>query len=350
MAVRKRVTPKGTVLYMVDIVLPNGKRIRKHIGPSKKQAEQVHKKIMSEIVEGTWGIQEQKMIQFCELVPLYLEYCELNKSASTVRSDRSRMEGHLLSYFGDLLLNQITVALVESYKGMRIREGASAKTVNHDLSLLQSMIKFAQERDHVRDNMVARVKKLKLAKNPPRYLSHGEIERLLEAARGSHLRPLLETALATGMRKSELFNLKWTDIDFEQDTVTVQSKEDWHTKNYKARALALTPRLRRVLIEQRRDQEVQGFNSEYVLTYEGRKLLATVKKSLKTVLRKAGLKNVTLHTLRHTFASQLCMAGVSLKAVQELMGHASFETTLQYAHLSKDHVKKQVLRLPFAGD
>ena len=63
---------------------------------------------------------------------------------------------------------------------------------------------------------------------------------------------------------------------------------------------------------------------------------------------KAGLQNVTLHTLRHTFASQLAIAGVPLRYVQELMGHQSFQTTLQYAHLSEEHVKKQVLRLPFA--
>ena len=66
------------------------------------------------------------------------------------------------------------------------------------------------------------------------------------------------------------------------------------------------------------------------------------------LVKKAGLENVTLHTLRHTFASQLVMAGVPLRDVQELMGHRSFETTLQYAHLSEDHVKQQVLKLPFA--
>lgn len=68
----------------------------------------------------------------------------------------------------------------------------------------------------------------------------------------------------------------------------------------------------------------------------------------KAITKKAGLDNVTLHTLRHTFASQLVMVGVPLRYVQELMGHQSFETTLQYAHLSEEHVKSQVLRLPFA--
>ena len=79
------------------------------------------------------------------------------------------------------------------------------------------------------------------------------------------------------------------------------------------------------------------------------KLKATVKKSLRTVLREADLDGVTLHTLRHTFASQLVMAGVSLRKVQELMGHQSFETTLQYAHLSQDHAKQEVLKLPYAA-
>ena len=78
----------------------------------------------------------------------------------------------------------------------------------------------------------------------------------------------------------------------------------------------------------------------------------------RTPVEKAGLNqdpddnsgNVTLHTLRHTFASQLAIAGVLLVYIQELMGHQSSQTTLQYAHLPEEHVKKQVLRLPFAGE
>ncbi len=128
----------------------------------------------------------------------------------------------------------------------------------------------------------------------------------------------------------------------------IQSKVDWHTKNYKVRAIQLTPVLYNVLMEHRKLHLELGTKSDYVFTYQGHKIKSNIKRSLKTVLKKAGLENVTLHTLRHTFASQLVMVGVSLKEVQELMGHQSFETTLQYAHLSEDHVKRQVLKLPFA--
>jgi len=89
--------------------------------------------------------------------------------------------------------------------------------------------------------------------------------------------------------------------------------------------------------------------NDYAFTYQGNRIKTDICGSLRTVLNKAGLRDVTLHTLRHTFASQLVMAGVALKEVQELMGHQSFETTIQYVHLSEDHVKRQVLKLPFAN-
>ncbi len=91
-----------------------------------------------------------------------------------------------------------------------------------------------------------------------------------------------------------------------------------------------------------------GIRSAYVFTYQGERIKRGIRDSLRTTVAKAGLQNVTLHTLRHTFASELTIAGVPLRYVQELMGHQSFQTTLQYAHLSEEHVKKQVFRLPFA--
>jgi integrase len=190
---------------------------------------------------------------------------------------------------------------------------------------------------------------MKLSKNNPRYLSQSEIERLLDCAKEFYVYPLLVTALHTGMRKSELFNLTWNDIDFEQKTVAIQSKPDWHTKNYKPRVLQMTPVLYSVLKEHRHFQLELGYKLNYVFTYEGNRINASIAKSLNRVLDKAGITGVTLHTLRHTFASQLVLAGVSLREVQELMGHQSYETTLKYSHLSEEHVKKQVLRLPYGN-
>ena len=112
----------------------------------------------------------------------------------------------------------------------------------------------------------------------------------------------------------------------------------------------MTAVLQEVLREQA--QEVlaeEGDLVGHVFTYKGEPIKQDFRKSLGRVMRRAGLKGVTLHTLRHTFASQLVMAGVPLRDVQELMGHQSYDTTLRYAHLAPDHVKQQVTRLPFGN-
>ena len=99
-----------------------------------------------------------------------------------------------------------------------------------------------------------------------------------------------------------------------------------------------------------RNRIESAVRSEYVFTYKGAKIRGGIDTTLRKVVKKAGLTDITLHTFRHTFASQLALAGVPLRDIQELMGHQSFQTTLQYAHLSEEHVKKRVLQLPFAGN
>jgi len=171
----------------------------------------------------------------------------------------------------------------------------------------------------------------------------------LEAVRDSHLYPLIVAAIHTGMWKSELLNLKWSDVKLTRGTVTIQAKKDWHTKNYRSRTLQMTPVLQKVLVEHKKTQRQLGFESDYVFSYQGKKVEWGNDLTFNRLAGKAGLSGVTLHTLRHTFASPLVIAGVPLRDVQELMEHRSFETTLQYAHLSEDHVKQQVMKLPFAN-
>jgi len=239
--------------------------------------------------------------------------------------------------------------MIDEYIAMRVNKGAAPKTVNNELVNISHMLNMAIRWKYLKYNVASNVTKLKVPKNPPRFLSQDEICRLIEAAKHSHIYPLIITALHTGMRKSELLNLKYTDIDFQQGTITVQNKSDWHTKNYKPRVFQMTPFLNEVLTVHKNHQEESGVDCEYLFTYKGERIKQDIRKSFGSVLKKSGLKNVTLHKLRHTFASQLVMAGVPLRDVQALMGHQNFETTLQYAHLSEDHVKKQVLRLPFAN-
>ncbi len=346
--------------WSVDVYLPNGKRYRKTVG-TKKQAEELENKITAEVVTGKWSLRG-KDITFDELLPEYFEYSKASKAESTHANDKYRIEAHLLPYFGKYTLKDITPRMIDRYKAMRVRERTpdnevSNNTVNHELVCLSHIFKMAVRWGYAEQNPVLSVEKLKLAKRPPRFLSLEEIDRLLGACRGTHIYPIVITALHTGMRKAELLNLQWSDIDFEQHEIYIQPKKDWHTKNYKSRKAYMTPVLYETLQEHRRLHVKNGVRSDYVFTYNGERIRYGIDDSLATAVKKAGLKtdsdeeeNVTLHTMRHTLASQLAIAGVPLRDIQELMGHQSFETTLQYAHLSEEHVRKQVLRLPFSGE
>ena len=341
MAVRKRGNR-----WFVDLYLPNGERYRKMVG-TKKRAEEVERKIEIEILEGKWDLGE-KDVTLSEFLPGYFEYSRASKAGSTYSNDKYRIEAHLLPSFGDTSLKKINPQMLDKYKARRVREGASNNTVNHELVCLNHIMKMAIRWRYVEHNPVSSVEKMRVPKRPPRFLSLEEIDRLLEASRGSHIYPILMTALHTGLRKSELLNLRWSDIDFDQRTIAVQPKEDWNTKNYKSRTISLTPALYEMLQEHWKQRVELGIKSRYAFTYLGERIRKGIRDSLRTAVSEAGLQNVTLHILRHTFASQLTMAGVPLRYVQELMGHQSFQTTLQYAHLSEEHVKKQALRLPFA--
>ncbi len=96
---------------------------------------------------------------------------------------------------------------------------------------------------YAEQNPATAVEKLKVARRFPRFLSLEEIDRLLDACRGTHIYPIVMTAIHTGMRKSEFLNLLWSDVDFDQRKISIQPSKDWHTKNYKSRTMSMTPAL-----------------------------------------------------------------------------------------------------------
>ena len=142
---------------------------------------------------------------------------------------------------------------------------------------------------------------------------------------------MVELVLNSGLRKSELLHLKWSDIDLKNRLLFI-----WDTKNKESRSIPLNDNAVKVIIRIPRN-----LKSEYLFPSPVNQLKPWVdfRKDWKKALRKAGIEDFTFHDLRHTFASHLVMAGVDLKTVQELLGHKSIEMTLRYAHLSSSHKK-----------
>lgn len=128
---------------------------------------------------------------------------------------------------------------------------------------------------------------------------------------------------------------KWHDVDWTNGIIHILK-----IKNSEKRELPINKTVRNILIKIKRDP-----NSPYVFVSFDGKPFVDIKKSFHTALIKAKIENFRFHDLRHTFASQLVMAGVDLLTVKELLGHKKIEMTLRYSHLSCDHKKRAVKAL-----
>lgn len=147
------------------------------------------------------------------------------------------------------------------------------------------------------------------------------------AACPPHLRPIVETALLTGMRKEELLSLKWEQINHGLIHLSkTKSGNPWH--------LPISGRLVEIFQQLRHQNHLK---SPYVFCDGQGRRFNTVKRSFATACRKAEISDFRFHDLRHTFTSHLIMRGANLKTVQELLGHSDIKMTMRYAHLCPGH-------------
>jgi integrase len=194
--------------------------------------------------------------------------------------------------------------------------------------MLKAMFNKGIQWDLLTDNPAVGVGKLREAGGRTRFLDHEEIVRLLNSATDG-FRPILITALHTGMRRGEILSLKWSEVDLGNGIITVQE-----SKSGRKRVIPVDETLHKVLYRlPSRFQKGYVFPSPVKLG----KRRFDVLRQWRNVIKRAEIENVRFHDLRHTFASHLVMNAVDIKTVQELLGHASLNMTMRYTHLAPDH-------------
>ena len=225
--------------------------------------------------------------------------------------------------------------MIEKYKLTRKEEKAEPATINRELGCLRHMFNMAIKWKKAQVNPVREVKFLKEPKEKDRILSEEEEARLLEAVRtghkAKHLEPIIATALHTGMRKGEILNLKWSNVDFRNGLIIVEG-----TKNGEIRKIPMNKKLTQTL-----EGAKKVSKGDYVFSENG-KPYRDVKTGWWTALENAGIENFTFHGLRHTFGSRLGMAGIDIRTIQELMGHKDIKMTMRYSHPTPEHKKRAV--------
>jgi integrase len=275
----------------------------------------------------------------------------------TLEAHRYFVDHHLLPALRGCLVRGITVEHVAGLLGDMRAKGRSEKTIAGALATLHNIMRFAIRNGWIIENPVEKLEsdeRPRPVRRPQRVLGRNEIARLLDACIPAH-RPLIATALYTGMRQSEVLGLIWTDVNLARGSIPVRAQLSRARQGRPARRVApktaaalreipLAPQLVAVLAEHRRQSAFNGGGDWVFTTRCGTPLSQrnAQRRALGRAAHLAGLEDgsvgVRFHDLRHTFASHLII-DICLDVVQvsRILGHASVSTTLDvYAHLFDD--------------
>jgi integrase len=268
-----------------------------------------------------------------------------NCKANYYRTSEQYLRVHAVPFFGDRLLTDIEPEHIAEFKAALVAKKLRPKTVNNALGVIGRMYTDAIEWGYAKTNPVRRVKPLKVATPEIRFWVHEQSEAFLAAARRmrSAWYPFFLMALRTGMRLGELCALRWQDVDFALKQVRV-------VQNWTNGVLEETPKSGKARVLDLADDVIAALKAHRHLlgelvfpNHDGGYLSPTqIKKPYLAVMKAAGVPRIRFHDLRHTFASQLVIKGVPLKAVQELLGHADIKMTMRYAHLAPGKTREYV--------
>lgn len=289
----------------------------------------------------------------------YLKWVEVNRATSTYRRYTQVVRQHFADFAKQkqvTYLDELKSEFFEDYKQYRLRCRVLSRglndtsrgivqwnTVKREMVIIQSMMSRAVNAEHLSVNPMKKVERMKERVTRDRFLSEEEVDLIL-ANCSPRQYPIWVTFLQTGMREGELVNLEWNDIDFERRMAHVQVKEFWQPKTSEPRSIPMSSFLYETLRQHRR-QCSPGV--KWVFSAKSGQQVRHLLREFKALCHRLGIEGVTLHTMRHTFASHLIMRGVDIRTVQKLMGHKSIDMTMRYAHLAPDHLKNAVEKLPF---
>lgn len=356
-------------VWHCDFVSPSGKRIRRSLETSdKRQAQELHDQLKAE----AWRVEklgDYPSVTFDDACLRWLQEKEHKKSLD---DDKTKIE-YFLEFFSERLLSSITETdILKATSGMINRKhkevweikAASAKkkgskiapykpkpatqaTKDRYLAFLRSLFRAAvNDWKWIGKSPTIKVRQKKEIR--VRWLTKEEATTLIQCM-PDVMKPVVMFALATGLRRSNILNLEWTQIDLQRKVAWIHPED---TKGGKAIGVALNETGCRVLRMQ------IGKHQQYVFvhteawhradgspTEKVRKMRVDDNTAWNTGLRRAGITNFRFHDLRHTWASWLVQAGVPLTALQEMGGWESIEMVQRYAHLAPNHLVEHARRI-----
>ncbi len=342
---------RGDGRWVVQIELADGTRKTYYV-KSKKEGREKLKQVQRDLEQGRLATGPRQTVK------QYLEYWleEVHKpniKISTYVKYHKVIQGYIVPALGDIQLEKLTPQQVTALYNKKRRDGLAPKTIHSIHGVLHKALDNAVSWNLVARNVCDVVKPPRLVKTEKPSLTMEEAHTLLESLRGHRLEMLLTMALTTGMRRGELLGLRWTDIDFKKKLVRVRRTVDYiprhgYVENEpKTAAGTRSITLADFVLEMLRQHQTTQVEAKLQVgsTWENRNLVFTdltggyfnpryLERLFPKILVEAGLAPMRFHDLRHSAATLLLEMGVSMKVVQEILGHSSYMITADiYAHV-----------------
>ena len=245
---------------------------------------------------------------------------------------------------------QVRPTEIREYLSHLMEQGLERSTISRKIASLRSFYKYLVRHGVVSSNPLIGLQTPKQPKKLPEFMYLREIEELLKidssTPRGLRDRAILEVLYGSGLRVSELTGLNLEDIDLERGYLRVYGKGAKERISFLGctgcRALNdYLQKGRPFFLVRAQDQAEAAVQAVFLNKNGGRLTARSVRRILNSYAEKAALgKNVSPHTLRHSFATHLLEGGADLRVVQELLGHANISTTQIYTHLGREQIKK----------
>lgn len=359
-SIRERIDASGKKSYHVQIRI-KGFPPQTQSFENKSVAKQWAQRVETELREGRYmphAVAQRHTVK--EMLETYRERVLIPLKPKRVRDQGSQLEWWI-NKIGRYSLADITPAIIGKHRDELLattfgkkkpKKLAPATVVRYMAILSHAFSVAAKEWQWLPASPMSKVKKPKVANGRIRYLSAEELDRLRAAAALSenmHLAVVVEVAVSTGMRYSEIMNLRWRDVLLdEQGRCALAVLEE--TKNGERRGVPLTGSGQSALdsVRQARAKANDGkVNGELLLFPSAAKKDKPVelRKSWETALRRAKIEDFRFHDLRHTTASYLVMSGATGPEVAEVLGHKDLQMVKRYAHLSKAHITGVLSRM-----
>ena len=268
----------------------------------------------------------QKNVYFNRLKELYIKHAKTNHKK--YKNQIYYLNG-LEKYFNNgkpvnTIKPEHILKYIEYLRNSGKRGKRKNSSINRFLEILSKMFNLAINNGELTENPLKKVPKLKEDNHKIRFLTDDEETRLYASIdlKAPYLSPIVTTALQTGMRRGEIFGMKWDNIDFNNCIVYVLD-----TKSGKSREIPISDKLYKVLQSIPRTSKYVFINPQTNQPY------VDIKKSFNLVKEHAVIENFCFHDLRHTFATRMVIAGVDLFTLMEILGHTNVTTTMRYAHV-----------------